>query len=180
MHRLFVALRPPPPVREALMALDHGIPGARWQDAEQLHLTLRFIGAVERPVAEDIAVALAQVYAPDPSVQLAGIGRFERRGRTVSIWAAVTPHDALAHLHRKVNQACARAGVPPEGRAYLPHLTLARFSRSAGDAPEIATWLAAHAALASAPFGFGHLVLYESHLGGEGARYEPVARWPLG
>jgi 2'-5' RNA ligase len=41
-------------------------------------------------------------------------------------------------------------------------------------------WLAAEAALASAPFALSHLVLYESHLGRDGALYEPVMRWPLG
>src|SRR3546814_13749731 len=47
-HRLFVALRPARPVRTALIAAMHGIAAARWQSDEQLHLTLRFIGEVDR------------------------------------------------------------------------------------------------------------------------------------
>jgi 2'-5' RNA ligase len=183
MHRLFIALRPPPAVRSALLSLSHGmsgdVPGARWQDDDQLHLTLRFVGAVERPVAEDVAAALARLVAPAPSVALAGVGRFERRGGTEAVWAGVAPHGPLAHLARKVDQACVRAGLPAERRAYLPHVTLARFSRSAGLSPAIDRWLAAHAGLASEPFALTHLVLYESHLGTDGARYEAVARWPL-
>ena len=155
------------------------MPGARWQSDEQLHLTLRFIGPVERQVAEDVAACIAQVVAPTPHVALAGVGRFERRGVTDTLWAGVTPHPPLAHLHRKVDQACVRAGLTPERRAYLPHITLARFSRSAGTSPAIDRWLADHAALASEPFALAHLVLYESVLGSDGARYEPVARWPL-
>ena len=63
-HRLFVALRPPRPIRQQLLAAMHGISGARWQDDEQLHLTLRFIGEVDHHRAEDIAAALGSLYAP--------------------------------------------------------------------------------------------------------------------
>lgn len=116
---------------------------------------------------------------PTPVVKLAGVGRFAHRGRTDTLWAAVTPHDALAQLHRKVDAACVRAGLPPEHRAYCPHITLARLPRSLGTAPEIDGWLAATAGLASAPFPLPHLILYQSHLGRDGAQYEPVMRWPL-
>ncbi|RYY11908.1 MAG: RNA 2',3'-cyclic phosphodiesterase [Alphaproteobacteria bacterium] len=179
MIRLFVALRPPPAIRQSLLDIMEGVPTARWQDEEQLHVTLRFIGEVERPMAEDVAIALSQIVAQTPNVSLAGVGRFEKRGRTDTLWAGVTPHEALAALHRKVDQACVRAGLPPEHRAYLPHITVARLARSAGVGFAIEDWLATHAALTSAPFPLPHLVLYQSHLGRDGATYEPVARWAL-
>ena len=179
MHRLFVALRPPPHIRDRLAETMAGVPGARWQDDAQLHLTLRFIGAVERHVAEDAAAALAGVVAPAAEVAIAGVGRFERRGRTEALWAGVTPHDALAALHRKVDHALVRCGLEPERRAYLPHVTLARFGRSAMN-EGVDRWLADHAALCSPRFAFDELILFESTLGGEGARYDAVATWPLG
>jgi 2'-5' RNA ligase len=179
MHRLFVALRPPAAIRDALIDTMDGIPEARWQDDEQLHLTLRFIGTVDRPVAEDIAAALAGLRATTPAVALAGVGRFDNRGRSEAVWAGVVPHDALAALHRKVDQALVRAGLEPERRAFLPHVTLARLPRGAHAEAEVASWLARHAALASAPFVLPHLMLYESHLGRGGATYEAIARWPL-
>lgn len=180
MIRLFVALRPPPPIRDALGDTMDGVAAARWQDDEQLHLTVRFIGEVDRPVAEDVAAALGQIHAAPPVVALAGVGRFDRKGRTDALWAGVAPHDALAALHRKVDQACIRAGLAPEGRAYLPHITLARMPRSAGFGPDVDGWIAAHAGLASEPFALTHLTLYQSHLGRHGPAYEPIARWPLG
>ena len=61
MHRLFVAIRPPETVRERLLDLMEGMPGMRWQDDGQLHLTLRFIGEVDRPVAEDLSAALQHI-----------------------------------------------------------------------------------------------------------------------
>ncbi len=179
MLRLFVALRPPPVIRQRLLGAMGGVPSARWQDDEQLHLTLRFVGEVEERVAEDLVAALGAVHAPTPSVALAGVGRFGDRRRGGALWAGVTPHDALARLHRKVDQACIRAGLPPEGRAYLPHITLARLSRGVAALPEVERWLADTAGLASPPFTLPHLILYQSHLGREGARYEPVMRWPL-
>lgn len=180
MIRLFVALRPPPAVRIALLETMSEVPGARWQDDEQLHLTVRFIGDVERPVAEDLSAALGQVHATVPCVSLAGVGRFGGGGHGDAIWAGVAPREPLAALHRKVDQACVRAGIEPERRAYRPHITLARFSRRGAAHPAIDAWLARHTGLASDPFPLTHMMLYQSHLGREGAQYEPVGRWPLG
>lgn len=180
MIRLFVALRPPPAIRESLLDIMDGVPGARWQDDEQLHLTLRFIGEIERPVAEDLAAALGQVVAPAPTLRLTGVGGFGARGRTDTLWAGLAPSEPLRRLYAKVEQACVRAGLPPERRAFKPHVTVARLPRSLGASPAIAAWQARHAGLASEPFTPTHLVLYRSHLAHEGAQYEPVARWPLG
>ena len=184
MHRLFVALRPPPPIRRLLLATQADVLGARWQDDDQLHLTVRFIGAVERPVAEDVAAALAGVHATVPPLRLAGVGRFGgtdagRRSRG-ALWAGIGPREPLTALHRKVDQAMARVGLPREGRTFLPHLTVVRLPRHGIDGDEVDRWLARHAALASEPFDAGYLVLYESLLGHEGATYEAVARWSLG
>ena len=179
MHRLFVALRPPPTVRAALAATMDGLPQARWQDDDQLHLTVRYIGEVDRRMAEDVVLALGQIHAAPITVALSGVGAFDKKGRVDALWAGVAPHDALAALHRKVDHALVRLGLPPEGRAYLPHLTLARISRGIGFVPEIPRWQAAHAGLSSPPFTIEHMTLFESHLGGERARYEVVERWRL-
>ena len=130
-------------------------------------------------MAEDAALALGQVRAPALSVALAGVGAFDKRGRVDALWAGVAPHDALAALHKKVDQALVRIGLEPERRAYVPHITLARLPRSAGDDPAVEQWRARHAALSSEPFALDALILYESHLGRDGAHYEPVARFPL-
>lgn len=176
MHRLFVALRPPPEIRSALAATMVGIPGARWQDDDQLHITLRFIGEVDRPLAEDIAASLGAIHHPPLDLAVSGVGTFDRRGRVHSLWAGIRPREGIAALHRKLDAAMIRLGLPPEGRAYTPHVTLARLNRAA--AP-VAPWLAAHAGLSLAPFTATHFMLYESTLATEGARYDAVARYPL-
>ena len=155
-----------------------GVGAARWQDDAQLHLTIRYIGEVDQRMAEEVAVALGHVHGAAAEVAISGVGAFERRGAVDALWAGVAPHDALAVLHRKVDRALVRIGLPAEGRAYLPHITLARLPRSASPA-EIAAWQAREAALASPAFTFDHLILFESTLGGAGAAYETIARWPL-
>ena len=179
MHRLFVALRPPLPIRDQLSVTMDGIGGARWQDDEQLHVTLRFIGEVDRHHGEDIAAALATIMAPGVEARLAGVGCFKQQGRITSLWAGLAPAEPLAALHRKVDHALIRTGLMPESRTYRPHITVARLSRSLGGTPAARDWLATHDPLTSAPFRMEYLTLYESHPGQRGSRYEAIARWPL-
>ncbi|GAA4761427.1 RNA 2',3'-cyclic phosphodiesterase [Stakelama sediminis] len=176
MHRLFVGLRPPAAMRDLLMPLMAGIDHARWQSPEQLHITLRFIGEAERPLAEDIALALGNVRFPALDLALAGVGQFDSKGRPNAVWAGLAPHDAITQLHRKIDRALVRLGLEPERRAYLPHITLARLNRSAGP---VDRFLAEASPLTSPPIRFTHFLLYESTLGSEGASYEAVARYPL-
>ena len=71
-HRLFVALRPPRPIRDLLRAAMHGISAARWQDDDQLHLTIRFLDDLDRHQAEDAAAALGRVRGDAVTARIAG------------------------------------------------------------------------------------------------------------
>jgi 2'-5' RNA ligase len=175
-HRLFVAIRPPAAVRGALLGLMGGVPGARWQDDGQLHITLRFIGEVDHHRAEDIAALLGHVRHPCFPLALTEGGTFERNGRVDALWIGVSPRERIKALHDKVDRMLAQAGVEPDGRAFLPHITIARFARSAAVPPDIAAGIAAPSL---APFPVTSFELFESHLGSEGAVYETVARYPL-
>ena len=175
MPRLFIAIRPPARIRAQLGAIQHGIDGARWQDDDQLHLTLRFVGDVDRRTADDILDALATVCTAPFALALSGVGRFDHKGRTDTLWAGVSPHDAVTALHKKIDYALVRAGLPPEGRAFRPHITLAR-GRTIGPADG---FLVANASLSSDPFTVTHFTLFESTLGSGGANYAVVERWPL-
>ena len=176
MHRLFVALRPPPALRSAcLHAMEDGPPGWAWQDEEQLHLTLRYIGDVDRPVAEDVAAALGSIHAPAIDLALAGVGWFDH-GPRGALFARVAPVEPLAALHAKLDRALVRAGLTPEGRAFLPHITLARRRSSAVDP---AGWLERNAALASSAERIASMILFESHLGRHGSSYAAIASYPL-
>jgi len=176
MHRLFVALRPPPAMRQAcLAAMEDGPPGWAWQEEEQLHLTMRYIGDVDRPVAEDVAAALGSIHAPAFEFELSGVGWFDH-GPRGALFARVAPVEPLAALHTKLDRALVRAGLEPEGRAFLPHITLARRRSSAVDP---AGWLERNAGLASSAEHIASMILFESHLGRHGSSYEAIASYPL-
>ena len=176
MHRLFAAIRPPAFIRDKLRSIMGGIEGARWQNDEQLHLTLRFIGEVDRHQAGDIAAALSGIGGAPFNIALDSVGFFGRRGKAEAIWAGVTPPDELERLHKKVDRACATVGIAPDERAYLPHVTLARLNRSSGATSD---FLSLHAGLSSPPFTVDHFGLFESELGREGAVYHLVERYRL-
>ena len=176
MHRLFVALRPPLAMRQALLDVTGGVPGARWQSDEQLHLTLRFVGEVDRHCAEDIAAALAGIRGPSVELHVEGTGAFDRRGRVHSLWAGVRAEPALMRLHAAVGRALTRVGVPPESRAFRPHVTLARL---AADRTAVEPWLTRTATLAPVTQSVDCMLLFESLLGREGASYHAIARYPL-
>jgi RNA 2',3'-cyclic 3'-phosphodiesterase len=127
-------------------------------------------------VADDVAAALGQVRQPGFEIALDGLGRFTGKNGPRALWAGVRPHEAVTHLHRKIDQALVRAGLDPERRAYLPHITLARIGRDTGP---LDGFLARHAALTSAPFAISFFGLYESTLGRSGASYDLVERYAL-
>ncbi|MDA1133118.1 MAG: RNA 2',3'-cyclic phosphodiesterase, partial [Proteobacteria bacterium] len=126
MIRLFVALGLPAGVRERLALVRAPLPGARWVPPENMHVTLRFIGEVEPPLATEIDTLLSRITAPSFDISLAGLGTFGSRGRVRALWAGVEQTVPLAHLQAKIETACRRAGLPPEGRKFHPHVTLAR------------------------------------------------------
>jgi RNA 2',3'-cyclic 3'-phosphodiesterase len=176
MPRLFVAIRPPDAVIDHVIAIKGAIDGARWQDEDQLHLTVRYVGDVDAPTANDVAEALNDVRAQLFAIGLNGVGTFQHKRRIDTLWVGVTPRDALTALHKKIDHALVRLGLPPEGRAYRPHVTIARFGRNAGP---ITDFVARHGGFSSAAFVVDRFMLYESHLSSAGSAYEIVARYAL-
>ena len=177
MHRLFVAIRPPEPILDLLIDAMDDSPDFRWQDEEQLHLTLRFIGDVERPVADDIADALGRIQSPSFELQISGAGRFEQRN-SGALWAGVEPKTPVAALNAKVERTCQQVGLEPERRAFHPHITLARWKGRRSR--EVADFLDRRRGLASEPFAVTEFILFESRLSRHGAQYEAVASYRLG
>jgi 2'-5' RNA ligase len=176
MHRLFAAIRPPSAIRDLLTARMGGISGARWQDDDQLHLTLRFIGEVDRHVARDVHAALGSIRHPPFEIAVSGLGAFDKRGQTDNVWAGIAPQEPLNTLYKTVDRAMARVGLPPEQRAFLPHITLARLNRGAGP---IDDFMAANAGFTSPPFRVDRFALFESRLTPEGAVYDEIESYWL-
>ena len=178
MIRLFVALDFPDAVRERLAGLGGGVPGARWTDPDNLHLTLRFIGEVPDDQAADIDAALATIEAPGFDLVLDGVGIYGSARAARILWAGVERSEPLAHLQNKVESALVRCGLPAEERRFSPHVTLARLK----DAPRdrLARFLEDRALFRAGPFHVEHFTLYRSLLGKGGAVYEALREYPLG
>ena len=175
-HRLFIGLRPPEPVREALLAAMDGIENARWQSDAQLHLTLRFVGEVSPPGANELAEALRSVRLAPFTVTIDGVGHFERKEKANAVWARVSPGDPLVTLKKKIDRLCRELDHEDDHRRFLPHITLARLNSGSGP---IGRFLARHADLQVPPFTADRFVLFESRMGRGGSHYEPVADFPL-
>ena len=167
MHRLFVAIRPPEEIRDLLIDAMDDSADFRWQDEEQLHLTLRFVGGVERPVADDLAAALGGIRADPFPLRIDSVGRFEQRN-SGALWAGVAPKGPLAALAAKVERVCQSAGLKPERRAFHPHITLARWKGRR--TREVQSFLERKAGLSSEPFDVTEFTLFESHLSRHGAQ----------
>ena len=176
MHRLFVAIRPPEAIRDLLIDAMDDSPEFRWQDEEQLHLTLRFIGEVDRPAAQDIAAALTRIHSPAFEVRVSGAGRFEQRS-SGALWAGVEPKAPIAALAAKIERVCVTVGLGPERRAFHPHITLARWKGRRSR--EVADFLDRTRGLTSEPFAVTEFILFESRLSRHGAHYEEVATYAL-
>jgi 2'-5' RNA ligase len=183
--RLFVAFEVPAGVRREVArrveAARRDLPTGRWVDAEKLHLTLLFLG--ETPEAEVPALAerLAPVFARRPPLplRLAGGGTFPPRRPARVAWVGVEAPPELLPLQADVTGAAVAAlGFTPEERPYHPHITLARCP-SPWPRPAIERFTAAFAGPIGEPFTAGEGVLFESRLSPKGARYTPVATFPL-
>ena len=176
MLRLFVGIEFPPELKLRLSLLATGIPGAKWVDPANLHLTLRFIGEVGRDVAADIDDALGRLRGRRFTLQLAGTGVFGG-DRPRALWVGVERKPELGSLRGKIEQALIRIGLEPEPRKFVPHVTLARLRDPALD--ELGDFLAANARFRAAPLPVEHFSLIASFPTKAGSIYEDQADYPL-
>lgn len=140
MPRLFTALEVPSTVGFQLSLLQGGLNGARWIDAENYHVTLRFIGDIDDRTADDVAEALLRVHQREPiGVRLTGLDVFGGR-QPHSLYARVEPNTALVELQAEHERILQRLGLPAEPRKFTPHVTLARLKGVSSHA--VADWLA--------------------------------------
>src|SRR4030088_2472263 len=176
MLRLFVGIEFPPELKLHLSMLETVIPGARWVDPGNFHLTLRFIGEVDEGVAADIDDALGRLRARRFTLQLAGTGVFGGE-RPRALWGGVERQPELVSLRDKIEQALIRIGLDPEPRKFAPHVTLARLRDPALDM--LAEFLAANAQFRAPPLPVEHFSLIASFLTKAGSIYEDQADYPL-
>jgi 2'-5' RNA ligase len=179
--RLFVALELDGQAEVMLADYQHRLaalePAVRWVRPEQIHLTLQFLGEVTDTRVMEIARSLDAL--SDLSsfyFEIGGVGTFGSPRAARVIWAGVhMPNPALAALQKKCEGALAELGYAPEGRAYMPHLTLGRVKdpRAGGQIAEVVAGLQLQAS-GQLRQTASEVVLFESTLGPQGSQYVVV------
>jgi 2'-5' RNA ligase len=178
MPRLFIAVDLPDSIKENLEAMSFGLPGAKWVDVQQIHLTVRFIGEVDGVLFHDIKNALHEVSIAAFDLQLKGVGYFPPRGTPRVLWAGLEKSEPLQLLRKKIDSALFRIRVKPEGRKFSPHITIARLKNS--PVQKIANFLAGNGLFSQEPFQVADFKLYSSTLSPKGAYHKVERIYPLG
>ena len=176
MPRLFTALEIPHDAALSLSLLRGGLPGARWIDTENYHITLRFIGDVEGHVADEIAYALDRVERSSFGLTLSGVGQFGGK-KPNSVWAGVEPKPELMQLQAEIERICQRLRLPADPRKFVPHVTLARLKNA--EPVEVAHYLSARGNFSTMPFKVGRFVLLSSRDSVGGGPYVTEEAYPL-
>jgi len=176
MPRLFTALEIPRNAAMSLSLLRGGLPGARWIDVENYHITLRFIGDVDGRTADEIVDRLDRIDRPEFSLTLNGIGSFGSK-KPHSIWAGVSPAPELYALQGEIERICQRIGLPPDPRKFTPHVTLARLKASRVD--DVVHYLSGRSDFHTMPFSIGRFVLLSSKESVGGGPYLTEEVFPL-
>ncbi len=176
MPRLFTGLEIPETLSQPLSLLRGGLPGARWIDPENYHLTLRFIGDVDDDIAQEIAWALGKVRRKDFELRLDGLQSFGGR-RPRAVVATVVPSSSVMELQAEHERLMRRVGLDPEGRKYTPHVTLARLRDSSSF--EVAEYLSARGPFRAPPFTVSRFVLFSARASVGGGPYVVEAAYPL-
>jgi 2'-5' RNA ligase len=176
MPRIFTAIEIPADVAQMLTFLRGGLPGARWIDPENYHITLRFIGDVDLNVAHEVASLLDNVNRAPFELRLDGLGSFGGR-KPRSVFANVAPSRALMDLQAEHERLMQRVGLEPEGRKYTPHVTLARLRDSSSR--QVADYLSERGSFRSASFRVERFVLYSSRNSVGGGPYVVEEGYPL-
>jgi 2'-5' RNA ligase len=179
--RAFVALDLPAEARQALAAaiqqLRAAVPrGVRWVDPAGIHLTLKFLAALDAQQTADVLAALGRAAGRTApfELRLDALGTFPNSRQPRVLWAGVAGDLTRLHwLREAVERQVSSLGLPQEPQAFFPHLTLGRVRE---DAPppvraQIATALATVALGPASPWRVTAVHLVRSTLTPDGPRY---------
>ena len=176
MPRLFTGISLPQTIAHQLTMVRGGLSGARWIEAEDYHITLRFIGDVGQSEAEEVHSILEGIDRPAFPITLGGVDVFGG-SKPRAIVAGVRPSPALVELQAEQERMLRRIGLPAETRKYTPHVTLARLRQTSPGS--LAEFLTARGFLASREFEVDQFALFSARDSIGGGPYIVEAAYPL-
>jgi 2'-5' RNA ligase len=177
MPRLFTGLEIPLEVAQSLSMLRGGLPGARWVDPDNYHVTLRFIGNVDDALAHEVASLLGRVKRGPFELRVDGVTSFGGK-KPRAVVATLSQAQPLMEAQAEQERLMQRIGLEPEGRKYTPHVTLARLRDASSR--DVAEYLSARGLVRSQPFPVSRFVLFSSRASTGGGPYVVEASYPLG
>ncbi|MEN3929518.1 RNA 2',3'-cyclic phosphodiesterase [Microvirga sp. W0021] len=177
MPRLFTGLEIPPEVALQLSMLRGGLSGARWIDPENYHITLRFIGDIDRATAHEVFSVLGDCRRyGELTISVGELATFGS-DRPRSIIVKIQPNSALLNLQAEQERLLRRVGVAAEARKFVPHVTLARLRH--GSPLDVAEYMNAFGQIPRITFSAKRFVLYSSRDSVGGGPYVVEAAYPL-
>lgn len=169
MPRLFIALDLPSDIKQQLLQLPRAMRGARWQNENQLHMTLKFIGELDNNQLPELTEALAQIKAEPFILKINGVDYLGSKGFPRVLYAKIDKVPELLRLYKKINNVLESLGLEIKKQKLLPHITLARLNQT--PYPAIAHFLQSESLLKSRAFNIDSFHLFRSKLTPSGSQY---------
>jgi len=177
MIRLFTGISVPQNIRNALNIMQGGIGGAHWDDIENYHITLSFIGDIDESTAEEVDSLLASISLPAFDITLNGIGTFAAGDKLTHLWVGLEPSKELMFLKHRIDALLQHNHIPFDNRKYTPHVCLARLKGA--NEEQVVQFIQDHNLFKSHSFKVENFNLYQSYRGKNGTHYQPEATYDL-
>ncbi len=160
MKRLFIGIAIPDHITDKVLPIQTGIDATKWSKAENLHITLSFIGKVEDTIADKIVKLLRDIRMPKFQLALHGVGTFSKHDKPSFIWLGIKKENELIRLKKQIDTTLEENNIHIEQKPYNPHMTLASLNNS--NLEEIDAFLEKHKDLTTDNFEVSEFVLYQS------------------
>jgi 2'-5' RNA ligase len=177
MPRLFTGIEIPAEIALALSSFRGGLPGARWVEPENYHITLRFIGDIDERMADDVTSILGERRQRAPvDITIDGLDSFGG-SKPRAVFARTAGNGELSELQGEQERLLRQVGLAPEARKFTPHVTLARLKHVSP--VDVAHYIATHGHFLKLTFTAHRFVLYSSRASVGGGPYVIEAAYPL-
>lgn len=167
--RLFIAVPLPDAVTDQFSDLQQPIDGLRWQDRNQMHLTLKFLGETNPKRVPEIDQKLSKIQLPPFFMTIKGFGYFPKGKQPRVLWTGINKNESLQKLQQSIERTCTTMGFDAETRLFKPHITIARIDGT--PRREVMSFINQHKKFRISDVPVDEFVLYESKLSSEGAIY---------
>lgn len=177
MPRLFTGIEIPPEIGLTLSTYRGGLPGARWIEPEDYHITLRFIGDIDERVADEVYAILGESRRRNPlTITIDGLDTFGG-AKPRAVYARISGNDELADLQAEQERMMRQIGLAPETRKFTPHVTLARLKNVSPI--DVAEYMTVRGHFPKLTFTTDRFALYSSRASMGGGPYVIEAAYPL-